>query len=213
MVKEKTEGIKTRLRRKARKTLWFLVAFLVAVALVTFSPTILPIVKSLVAWPEVQRQTLEVLQREQLSFLVTDRIVTQTVVESEENNLLLGKREGYMIAKVTLYYGVDLSKITANDISREDRRIFITIPQPEELTFSVDLDTVRYFTKRSGLQVLTDWATDRDQKAELRSLFKGATYHFLRQEDLLPQREDIVSRLNHSSGIFKESLGLEVVFR
>lgn len=209
----KSDQIKAKLRRKARKTLWFFVAFLVAVSLVAFSPTILPIIKSLVAWPQVQKQTLEVLQREQLSFLVTDSIVTQTVVELKENNLLLGKREGYMIAKVTLYYGVDLSKITANDISREGRRIFITIPPPEELTFSVDLDTVRYLTKRSGLQVLTDWATDRNQKAELRSLFKGATYNFLRQEELLPQREDIVSRLNQSSGIFKESLGLEVVFR
>jgi hypothetical protein len=210
---EKSEGITTRLRQKARRAFMFLVAFLVALALVVFSPTILPIVKSLVAWNQVEKQTLEVLQREQLSFLVTDRIVTQTVVESEEHNLLLGKREGYMIAKVTLYYGVDLSRITAEGIRREGTRILITIPQPEELTFSVDLESVRYFTKRSGLQVLTDWATDRDQKAELRSRFKGATYHFLRQEDLLPKRKDIVNRLNHSSGIFKESLGLEVVFK
>ncbi|MFO8056963.1 MAG: DUF4230 domain-containing protein, partial [bacterium] len=180
---------KTGLRQKARYVVYVLVAFLVALALVVLSPSISPVIKSLVAWQQVQEQTLEVLHREQLNFLVTDRIVTQTIVESEENNLFLGKRHGYMIAKVSLYYGVDLGKVSREDISREGTQIFISIPDPEELTFSVDLESMRYLTKRSGLQVLTDWAMDRNQKAELRSQFKGATYHFLRQEDLLPERE------------------------
>lgn len=86
-------------------------------------------------------------------------------------------------------------------------------PEPEELDFSVDIDSMRYLTKRSGLQVLTDWAMDRDQKAELRSQFKNATYAYMREEDLLPKRAQIVSRLNELAGLVSDRLDMQLVFR
>jgi hypothetical protein len=200
-------------RIKVRRAIRYFVFILIGIVLFAVGPRIYSVTKSFFAWRQVQTQTLEVLQREELLFLATDRVVTQVVVESHENNLFLGNRKGYLIAKAKLYYGVDLNKLSRDRISREGTRVVITIPEPEELDFSVDIDSMRYLTKRSGLQALTDWAMDRDQKAELRSQFKNATYAYMREEDLLPKRAQIVSRLNELAGLVSDRLDMQVVFR
>ncbi|MFP4169266.1 MAG: DUF4230 domain-containing protein [Desulfonatronovibrionaceae bacterium] len=196
-----------------RQAIRYTAFILIVIVLFAVGPRLYSVTKSLFAWRQVQDQALQVLQREELLFLVTDRVVTQVVVESHESSLLLGSREGYLVAKAKLYYGVDLSKLSKDRISREGTRMVITIPEPEELDFTVEIDSIRYLTKRSRLQTLKDWALDRDQEAELRSQFKEATYSYLREEDLIPERARIVTRLNEFSDLVSDRLDVEVVFR
>ena len=168
---------------------------------------------TLLARPDVERRALEILRREELRFLVTHRVAAQVVVESDEGSLLLGRREGCRIAKVALHYGVDLARLTEESVVREGGGIVVTVPDPEELDFAVDLDSLRYLSRRSGLQVAADWLLDRDQEAELRAQFREAARLYLREEGLLPARADIVARLNRHADALSGRLGVEVRFR
>jgi hypothetical protein len=197
------------MRKAARNA----VILLVAILLVVIGPQVHAVAKGLFALRHVRTRAIEILQREQLRFLVTDRVVAQVVVESDGNSPALGRREGYLIAKVALYFGVDFGKLPKENVVRDGMRVVVTIPEPEELDFSVDLDSIRYLTKRSGLQAATDWLLDRDQKAELRAQLKTAAHSYLRAEELLPTREDIVARLNEFRDVVGGSLGVEVSFR
>jgi hypothetical protein len=205
----KSDPVRTKLRKAAR----YAAFALVAIVLFAVAPGVHALARSLFALRSVQTRALEILRREQLRFLVTDRVVAQVVVESDGNSLGLGKREGYLIAKVALYFGVDFGKLPKGNVVRDGMKVVVTIPEPEELDFSVDLDSMRYLTKRSGLQVATDWLLDRDQKAELRSQLKEAARAYLRDEQLLPTRGEIVGRLNEFGGLVGGRLGVEVVFR
>ena len=197
------------MRKSARNA----VILLVAILLVVIGPRVHAVAKGLFALRHVRTRAIEILQREQLRFLVTDRMVVQVVVESNENSPILGKREGYLIVKAALYFGVDFKKLSKEDVVRDGMKVVVTIPEPEELDFSVDLDSMRYLAKRSGLQAATDWLLARDQKAELRSQLKTAARSYLREGELLPTREDIVARLNEFRGVVGGSLGVEVIFR
>jgi hypothetical protein len=196
-----------------RKSARYAVILLVAIVLFAVAPRVHAVARSLFALRSVQTRALEILRREQLRFLVTDRVVSQVVVESDGNSPALGRREGYLIAKVALYFGVDFKKLSKEDVVRDGMKVVVTIPEPEELDFSVDLNSMRYLTKRSGLQAATDWLLDRDQKAELRSQLKTAARSHLREEELLPTREEIVGRLNEFRSVVGNSLGVEVLFR
>lgn len=159
-----------------------------------------------------ERNALEVLKSEQLTFLVTDRITSQIVVESADFNMILGKKEGYLIAKAKLYYGIDLAKLTEADLVRTDTRLTVRLPQPEELDFAIDLDSMRFISKRSGLMVIADWITGSDQQDALRRQFKTAALAYMTNEKLIPSKEAIILRLAGLGDMFSEYLGIDVVF-
>ncbi len=198
---------------KLRRAAWLAAIVVAAVAAGVAVPHIHALVDEFSASRSVETQALEILRREPLRFLVTDRVAAQIVVGSGTNSLVLGRREGYLIAKVSLYYGVDLANLSRQSIVREGSRLVITVPDPGELDFAVDLDSLRYLSKRSGLQVAADWLLDRDQRAELRSQFREAARAYLRDQALLPGRDEIVRRLDGVAGAIGDRLGLEVVFR
>lgn len=98
-------------RTKLRRAALFAALALVAVAVATAVSRVRAAAEGLPVGPGLENRALEVLRREPLRFLVTDRLAAQIVVESGTNSLVLGRREGYLIAKVSLYYGVDLGKL------------------------------------------------------------------------------------------------------
>lgn len=198
---------------RLRKAAWFAAIAILAIAAAVAVPRIHAVAESLFACHSLETRALDMLRREPLRFLVTDRVVAQVVVESRGNSLVLGRREGYLIAEVSLYFGVDLGKLSREDVARDGTRLVVAVPEPEELDFAVDLDSMRYLAKRSGLQVAADWLLDRDQEAELRSRFRAAARDYLRDERLLPTREEVVGRLNESGSVVSGRLGVDVLFR
>lgn len=159
------------------------------------------------------KETIEVLRTEDLAFLVTSRVVTKVVVESRENDLLLGRREGYLIATTRLYFGVDLQQLTPEAVAVENGVIVVTVPEPRELDFAVDLNSIRFLSKRSGWIVVRDFLQDLDFRQELQKRVHEVTTEMIRQERLAPGRDDLVNRLNRIAPVLSGKCGTRVVFR
>ena len=205
-------------RRTARSTggraLWTLLGWLALIALgavlalsVRWAPRAM-----LQAQVDV-KVALKALRSEELAFLVTGRVVTQVVVERRENSLLLGKGESFMLGVVRFHFGVDLASLPADAVKREGDMLVVTLPDPSELGFSVDLRSVKCYTKRSGLLAIRDWVTGSDTGRELRQAFHEAARKFVRKEGLAPTREGLVRRLNRYAPALRARLRVAVGFR
>lgn len=176
----------------------------------------LPLLKSLRAvfeWERVEKQTLTLLQSEAMAFLVTDRIASQIVVSVSENNVLLGQREGYLIGTARLYYGIDMKELTKDSITLRNNQIFVTLPPTKELDFAVDLESLHFISKMSGTVALVDWLKGKDMYAELRAQFKPKAIEYMKKNRMLPDRQEILGRLNSMSTLLTEHIGLQVTFR
>ena len=147
-------------------------------------------------WHVVQDATMQFLRQEHLMFLVTDRVVTRLDVVLKEGNLLLGWRESVLIGTVDFLCGVDLKKLTPEDVAWQDGTVVITVPEPEVLQVAVDTDTLALFNKRSGLIALKDQLQQRDVRGELEKQLQERALAFVEEEHLLPARADMVARLN-----------------
>lgn len=139
--------------------------------------------------------SLQMLDREQLLFLVTDRVVTQVVVEHDEHSLLLGGRQGHLITTVSLLYGIDLQELTDGDVGQVGDVVWITVPKPQLLEFAVD-PQMHFLSKRSGLVAIADYLAGRDLEDELRHRIKQQAVQFVEQHQLAPDPAVVLSRLN-----------------
>lgn len=193
-----------------KEALFVLVALAAAVALLLLLRSVgAPVVR----WREAQQTTLKLLRDESLMFLVTDRLVTQVIVELDESNLLLGRRQGFLIGTARLYYGVDLQKLNDSCFQKDGGRLIVNVPEPQELDFSVDLNSLRFISKRSGLMVVADWLMGRDLDSELRGKFEASAMLFLKENKLLPDRARLLERLNRLAPLISSRVGIEVAFR
>ncbi len=168
--------------------------------------------RALMSWEKAREATLTLLRSENLLFLVTDKLTTQIVVHASENNPLMGKREGFLVATVTLYYGMDLSSLTEESIVKDGTRLLVAMPDPVKLDFSIDPASLRTWTVRSGLNVIADFVMSKNIEQELRGHIESSAIKFYTEHGLLPSRESIISKLNALTPGFREHVGLEVVF-
>ena len=158
-----------------------------------------------------EQATLTLLRSEELSFLVTDRLVSQIAVQISDSTPLLGQREGVLIATVRMYYGLDLRKLDAASITRAGRdKLVVRLPDPEMLDFSVDPSSFQYITKRSGLNVIHDYVMNKDIEAELRIKLQPHAARFFAEQRMLPARAKIVQRLQHYFAPLEHELGVRI---
>jgi len=168
--------------------------------------------RALFDWERIEKQTLTILQSEAMAFLVTDRIASQIVVSASESNILLGQREGYLIATAKLYYGIDVKELTKDSIQLRGNQIVVLLPPAKELDFAVDLESLQFISKMSGTVALVDWLKGKDMYAELRAQFKPKAVEFMKQNGMIPDRQRILGRLNSMSLVLTENTGLKVAF-
>ncbi len=159
-----------------------------------------------------EKSVLSILKSEELSFLVTDKLTSQICVEISENSPLLGKREGILIGTVTMYYGIDLAAITPESIQENEKIITITLPPVKELDFSLDPSSMKYITKRSGLNVIADYFMNRNIEQELRSQMKSSAEKFFADRKMIPSRNKIISRLNLFFQPIADNAGITIKF-
>lgn len=155
---------------------------------------------------------LQVLKSESLFFLATDRITTYIYTDIDENSLLLGNREGLLIMKVTYVYGLDLDKLTEDSLEQNNSSIIVHLPDVEMLDMSPDLSTVDIYTKTSGLVWLYDQIAGYDMQEDLLNQFDSVATEFAYSEDLLPERSEIVTRLNSFAPVLSEYAGKDILF-
>lgn len=173
-----------------------------------------PVVRRLLSGAHAEHATLSLLRSEELSFLVTDRLVSQIAVQITDRSPLLGQREGVLLATVRMYYGLNLRALDAAAISRRDRKtLVVRLPDPEMLDFSVDPASFQYITKRSGLNVIRDYVTDRNIERELRNSLQPCAARFFADQRMLPTRAKIVQRLQNYVAPLERELGMRIELR
>ncbi len=169
--------------------------------------------RNIILTSRTENVVLSLLKSENLTFLVTDKLTSQICVDISENNPLLGKREGILIGTVTMYYGIDLSKIDLSTIKKDNNEIIIVLPEPQELDFSVDPASLRFITKRSGLNVIADYITNRSIEKELREQMKTSSLKFFKDEKLIPSKAKIIEKLNTFFAPIAEQAGCKITFK
>jgi len=161
--------------------------------------------------PERQKSVLQVIRSEDLSFLVSEKIVTQVVVEQEQSSLLWGRRDGYLIATATLYYGIDLSQLDERSVEQTPQGVVVRLPRPSLLDVAVDPD-YEFFSKKSGLVALRDWMAGADLERTLRMRVQDEAEAFAAGHDLLPDDRRMLERLNRFADSLAVKLGRPLRF-
>lgn len=197
-----------------RKYVYWKIILLIIIGIILFPvlQAAYKTVRNVFAYERIEKSVLTLLKSESLSFLVTNKLTTQIVVEITDNSPILGKREGILIGTVSMYYGVDLREVDTSSVKRHNNVLTIKLPNPKELDFSVDPDSFKYLTKRSGLNVITDYVMDKNIEFELRASMKKSAKKFFTDHNMFPSRESIINQLNNYFGPFAAQFGMEIKF-
>ncbi len=152
---------------------WLFVLLLTMVgAMMVLAVLSVPGLRSMVGLPPSDTQKLELtwemLQTEQLSFLTTARQECRINLDREEATWAGSERTTGSI-KADVFYGFDLAKITPDDLEvTPDGVVVIHFPEAEILTLSLDFDSYKAVTKRSGLWKITGAFRDNDEEVQKR---------------------------------------------
>lgn len=168
--------------------------------------------RSLAAWRVDEAAAVRYFRREPLSFLVTERIVTQVVVEKHAGNLVLGHKDGFLFGTVELLYGVDLTALESDAVRRDSGGIRVKVPAPRLLRAVPDLDSVRFVQKRSPLMAFSDKMSGTNFYAECVQELDDAAVRFVDERRLAPTRDELVGRLNEYAPVIASKIGAPVVF-
>ena len=105
-----------------------------------------------------------------------------------------------------------MDRLTAANLRREAGSIVVAVPEPQELDFAVDLDSLRFVSKKNVTMALADWLQGRDLEAELRARIRTDALAFMTQHQLIPMRAAIVTRLNAWAPMISDALGVALKF-
>jgi hypothetical protein len=110
-------------------------------------------------------------------------------------DFLLGKSEAFFIAKVYYDFGIDLLEINENNVTIGDNYITIILPEPKLLRNSVDLESVKGYTKTTLLRNLWDTAMGREMMNELKKAFQQKAVEFAKETGLEPTKASIIKNI------------------
>ena len=158
-----------------------------------------------------ERVTLSVLQSQELAFLVTRRTVTQIVIEHAESDLW-GEWRGVLWANVAWTWGVDMTKVTAQDLSRDGDSLVVRLPEPELLAFAIEPGSLGFLSKSTALPKLIDFSRGGWQRSILEGQVHERAMEFAQANGLLPTRQEIAAQLNHSAALLEAAVGTKIRF-
>ena len=155
------------------------------------------------------KSIVTVLKSEPLQFLVSRRIRSTVALEKEEKSTIWGNRNGLLLAEVTVYYGFDLSRLTDKNVKIKKDKTVVTLGEPTILTVSVDTDSMRFFTKMSGLQYLKDKIEGTSLEKEMLKDFSTASRKYFIDRNLLPEREEMLKDLQRQLRLMNLNIELK----
>ena len=68
---------------------------------------------------------------------------------------------------VTILHGVDVHEIKADDLRREGEVVFVRIPEPRLLSFSVEPGSIGFLSKATAAPKLQDWLDGGGHRRQL----------------------------------------------
>lgn len=159
----------------------------------------------------IRTLTISVLRDLPKSFLVMESSEQLAVATINSGGWLLGPRIGQVVAKRNSYWGIDLTQIKPEQIEVDGTRVRVPLPAPSLLDVAVDLSTLQFFTKRSGLQLLGDLSMGRSLENDLMALVYRNQPEPTTDE-IESRRREFVARLNRDVAKLFESKGLAIEF-
>jgi hypothetical protein len=158
-----------------------------------------------------ERTTLSILRSRPMLFLVTRQIRTQVVIDHSESNWI-GQWRGVLWGTVTISYGVDVHEIKADDLRRKGEVVFVRIPEPRLLSFSVEPGSIGFISKATSAPKLQDWFNGGGHRRQLESRLHDQAMSFARDHDMLPDRLQIVEQLNDTAAGLAKTAGIRIRF-
>ena len=159
----------------------------------------------------VRNLTISILRDLPKSFLVLESSEQLAVATINSGGWLLGPRTGQVVAKRTTYWGVDFTQVVPEQIEVDGARVRVRLPAPGVLDMAVDLSTLQFFTKRSGLQLIGDLAMGRSLEHDLMALvYRNQPEPTT--EETEARRMEFAARLNSDVAKLFESKGLMIEF-
>jgi hypothetical protein len=203
------------------KTIKYLFYLIIAVIILGMGILFFPvlsnfsnIVNKAMDWNEAKSVAYQFLSDEQISFLVTNRIVTVVTADSRESNWLLGERIGNVTAEVAFYWGINMEEFSSDSIEVENEKLVIYLPDPKLLDYSVKIDTVRYMTQMNVSMFLKDKITNKNLKDELLLLLYNEAKQFpIKRPGDFPSKSIIIFKLGKIGSLISSKTGREVEFR
>ena len=159
----------------------------------------------------VRNLTISLLRDVPSSFLVLEASEQLAVATINSGGWILGPRIGQVVAKRTTYWGVDLTQVRSEQIEVDGIRVRVRLPAPGVLDVAVDLSTLQFYTKRSGLQLIGDLAMGRSLERDLMELVYRNQPEPM-SEEIESRRLEFAARLNNDVAKMFESKGLTIQF-
>jgi hypothetical protein len=157
---------------------------------------------------QVTNASITSIIRETPLKLLTNTTVTMVVCTFEDlpesaresfspklRDFFLGKTEAFFIAKVYYDFGIDLLEINEGNVDIGDDTITVTLPEPKLLRNSVDLESIKGYTKTTLLRTIWDTAVGREMMDELKKTFQQKAVEFARETGLESTKASIIKNI------------------
>lgn len=146
-----------------------------------------------VTQPQINDPHLIIQQMNAVSELTTSEFVIDTIVPTSSTrqlgNLVLGETKLLYVARGEVKAGLDLSKMTSDDINIDGEMIMIKLPSPEILDSKIDLNHSQVYDYNRGfLNLGPDVALQLQSQAQLYTL--AQIKQTACQQDILAQAND-----------------------
>ena len=145
------------------------------------------------------------------AFLGTARHEQIVLAHVDSSGPFLGTRKGTVTVTVRSHIGIDLLKVTEEDILIRGREVSIRLPDPEVLDVTPDLSSWRHFSSGSGFQRLRDFLVGPTLMEDLLKSLAAAIRQY-RNADVSGERSGIVDRLNREANRLFEDTELRIFF-
>ena len=160
----------------------------------------------------IRTLTISILQNVPQTYLVLESREQLAVATINSGGWILGPRIGQVVAKRTSYWGIDLTQIEPDQIEVDGTRVRVLLPAPGLLDVAVDLSTLQFFTKRSGLQLMGDLAMGRSLEHDLMSMvYRNAPMPS--DDEVESRRLEFAARLNSDVAELFRGHNLTIEFR
>jgi hypothetical protein len=129
-------------------------------------------------------------------------------------DFLLGKTEAFFMAKVYYDYGIDLFEVSEDSVKIDDNFIIISLPEPKLLRSSVDLNSIKDYTKTTILRHLWDTAAGREIMNELKKAFQQKAAEFAEENGVKPTKAVIIKNIeSFIHRVIANQTGKKVIFK
>ncbi len=198
-----------------------LLCVLVSVATL-FAKPVLSRLKMALFFNSVQETTVTLLRSEKIKFLVTHRLMTIAKSNISTEGLpkwILGTNKQTIMGLVRVNYGIDLKKISNEDVFKDGNGIRVKLPDAEVLEVKIKHDTVNTYKQRSGFNWIIDGIAgglteSRSDEKLLKALdqLEQDAIKLLKENEALPTRGEILLAMNEWSELLSKQLGVPIRF-